>query len=127
MRVGSGARQVCWRCGGLLAWTSGSDPGLCHPRSFWGRHVIGAVTDRRHHGEGEHDERDVAVPPVPRPAFVVVETELILGGLEAVLDRPTMAFDSNKGLNAGTGRAPCREKGEITVADVAADQQATGP
>jgi hypothetical protein len=64
---------------------------------------------------------------MPRPGFVVVEAELVLAGLEAVFDRPTMAFDCNKGLNAGAGRAPCREKCEIAVADVAADQQATGP
>ena len=120
-------RQVCWRCAGLPAWTSGSVPDDRHPRSFWGRHVVGAVTDYRHHGECEHDERDVAVPAMPRPGFVVVEAELVLGGLEAVFDCPAMTFDSNKGLDACAGRAPCREKGEIAIADVAADQQATGP
>lgn len=26
--VGYDSWQVCWRCGGLSAWTSGSDPGL---------------------------------------------------------------------------------------------------
>ena len=127
MRVGSDAWQVCWRCAGLLAWTIGSDLDVRCPRSFLGRHVVCAVTDDRHHGEGEHDERDVAVPTMPRPGFVVVEAELVLGGLEAVLDRPAMAFDSDKGLDAGAGRAPCREEGEIAVADVTADQQATGP
>lgn len=32
---------------------------------FLGRHVIGAVSDHRHHGEGEHDEGDVAMPAMP--------------------------------------------------------------
>ena len=32
---------------------------------FLGRHVIGAVSDYRHHGEGEHDERHMALPAMP--------------------------------------------------------------
>ena len=64
---------------------------------------------------------------IPWPGFVVVKAELVFGGLEAVLDRPAMAFDGGKGLDARAGRAPCREEGEITVADIAADQQAAGP
>ena len=31
------------------------------------------MPDGSHHGEGEHDERDVAVPAVRGPDFVVVE------------------------------------------------------
>jgi hypothetical protein len=81
----------------------------------------------RHHGEGERDERDVATPAMPGPGFVMVEAELVLGGLEAVFDRPAMTFDGDEGLNSGAGWAPCREVGEIAVADRAADQQAAGP
>jgi hypothetical protein len=64
---------------------------------------------------------------MPRPGFVVVEAELVLGGLEAVFDRPAMAFNGDEGLDARAGRAPCREEGEITVADIAADQKAPCP
>ena len=67
------------------------------------------------------------MPPMPRPGFVVVKAELVFGGLEAVFDRPAMAFDGDKGLDARAGRAPCCEEGEITVANIAADQQAAGP
>lgn len=57
----------------------------------------------------------------------MVESELVLGGLEAVLDRPAMAFNGNERLDVGPGRAPCGEECEITVADIAPDQKATGP
>jgi hypothetical protein len=49
------------------------------------------MPDHGHHGESEHDERDVAVPSVPGMGLVVVETEFVFGGLEAVLDGPAMA------------------------------------
>ena len=51
------------------------------------------MADRGHHGEGQHDERDVAVPTMPGTGLVVIEAEFVLGGFEAVLDRPAMAFD----------------------------------
>ena len=35
----------------------------------------------------------MAVPAMPGAGLVVVETEFVLGGLETVLDRPSMAFD----------------------------------
>ena len=31
-----------------------------------------------HHGEGEHNERDVTMPAMPGSGFVVVEPELVL-------------------------------------------------
>lgn len=67
------------------------------------------------------------MPAMPRPGFVMVEAELVLGGLQAAFDRPAMAFNSDEGLDTRTGRAPCREESEITVADFAADQKAAGP
>ena len=67
------------------------------------------------------------MPAIPRAGFVVVEAELILGGFEAVFDRPATAFDGDESLDACSGRAPCREIGEIAVADIAADQQASRP
>ena len=52
-----------------------------------------------HHGEGEHDERDVTMPAVPGSGFVVVEPALVFGSLKAVLDRPAVAFDADKCLD----------------------------
>ena len=53
--------------------------------SFWER-GIGLMADGGHHGEGEHDERNVAMPAVPGSALVVVETEFVLE--EKGLDLP---------------------------------------
>ena len=50
------------------------------------------MADGGGHGEGEHDQGDVAMPAVPGAGLVVVEAELVLGGLEAVLDGPAVAF-----------------------------------
>ena len=36
---------------------------------------------------------NVTMPAMPRSGFVVVEPELVLGSLKAVLDRPAVAFD----------------------------------
>ena len=47
-----------------------------------------------HHGEGEHDERDVAMPAVPGAGLVVVEAQLVFCGLKAIFDRPTMSLRS---------------------------------
>ena len=59
---------------------------------FFERHVIGVMTDGGHHGEGEHDQRDMPMPAMPGAGLVVIEAELVLGGLEAVLDGPAMTF-----------------------------------
>lgn len=69
----------------------------------------------------------MAMPAVPGAGLVVVETEFVLGGLEAVFDRPTMPFHPDQGFDRGALRAPCREESEITVGDVAADQKAACP
>src|SRR5215208_1755889 len=96
-------------------------------RSFWGCGRVRVVADDRQHGEGQHDERDVPVPAVPGAGLVVVEAELVLGGLEAVLDCPAMPFDLDQGLDPGPGRAPGREEGKLAVGDGAADQEAARP
>src|SRR5277367_3088002 len=64
-------------------------------RFFW-RRWIGAMADHRHHGEGEHHQRDVAMPPMPGSALVVIESELVFRGLKTVLNRPPMAFDCHQ-------------------------------
>src|SRR5271157_798756 len=65
-------------------------------RFFWQRR-IGAVADHRHHGEGEHHQRNVPMPPMPGSALVVIEPELVLRGLKTVLYRPPMAFHRHHG------------------------------
>ena len=35
------------------------------------------MADDGHHGEGKHDERDVAVPAVPGAGLIVVEAQLV--------------------------------------------------
>ena len=85
------------------------------------------MPDGRHHGEGQHDERDVAMPAMPGARFVVVEPQLVLRGCKAVLDGPAAALDLDQRLDAGARRAPGREEGQILIGDVAADQQAARP
>lgn len=36
---------------------------------FWGWRGVGMMADGGHHGEGEHDERDVAMPAMPGTGF----------------------------------------------------------
>ena len=74
------------------------------------------MEDRGDHGEGGHNERDVAVPAVPRPRLVVVEIELVLGGLEGILDGAAPAFHSHSRERL-IQRAPSRE-GYQSVGDV---------
>ena len=64
---------------------------------------------------------------MPGTGFVVVETEFVLGGLEAVFDRPTMPFHPDQCFDRGALRALCREESHIAVGDVAADQKAACP
>ena len=85
------------------------------------------MPDRGHHGEGEHDERDVTMPTVPGARFIVVEPEFVLGRFETILDRPAMSFDLDQGFDARSGRTPGREEGHIAIGDVATDQQAPRP
>src|SRR5580692_721970 len=80
----------------------------CARLGFFGRRLVGLMLDGGHHGEGEHDERDVTMPAVPGSGFVVVEPELVFGCLEAILDRPAMALDADQGLD----RSLCRTLGE---------------
>jgi hypothetical protein len=85
------------------------------------------MLDGRHHGEGKHDQRDMPVPAMPRPGFVVVESEPVLGGLEAVLDRPTATLNADERVYSSPCGAPCGEVGEISISDNAPDQQAARP
>ena len=81
----------------------------------------------RHHGEGEHHHRYVAMPAMPGSALVVIEPELVFGGLKTVLDRPAMAFDRDQCFNGCFCWAPGGEEGEVTIGDMTSDQQPEGP
>ena len=99
----------------------------CARLGFFGRRLVGPMLDGSHHGEAEHDERDVTMPAVPGSGFVVVEPELVFGCLEAILDRPAMALDADQGLDRSPCRTPGGEVGEIAVGDITPDQQASCP
>jgi hypothetical protein len=77
---------------------------------FW-RRRIGAVADRRHHGEGEHHQGNVAMPSTPGSALVVIEPELVFRGFETVLDRPPKAFDRHQRFDGCSRRTPGGEEG----------------
>ena len=85
------------------------------------------MSDRRHHGEGEHGHRNVTMPAMPRSAFVVVEPELVFRGLETVFDRPPMAFDRDQRFDGCCNWTPGGEEGEIAIGDATTNQQATRP
>ena len=73
------------------------------------------MADHRHHGEGEHHHGNVAMPAMPGSALVVVEPELVLGGLKTVLDCPPMAFDLHQCFDRCCRWAPGGEEGEIAT------------
>jgi hypothetical protein len=85
--------------------------------SVWGWRRVGPATDGRQHGEGQHDQRDVAMPTVPGAALVMVEAELVLGGLEGVLDGPALPFNRSQRRDRGSGRAPGGEVGTLAIGD----------
>ena len=85
------------------------------------------MADHRHHGEGEHHQRNVAMPSMPRSALVVIEPELVFRGLKTVLDRPPMAFDRHQRFDGCSRWTPGAEEGEITIGDISTDQQTSRP
>jgi hypothetical protein len=94
---------------------------------FLGRCAVRPVANDGHHRKSQHGERDMPVPSVPGARLVMVEAEFILGGLEAVLDGPAMPFHPHQRFDRRSGRAPCREEGQIAIGDFAPDQQAARP
>ena len=85
------------------------------------------MADRGHHGEGEHHQRYVPMPAMPGSTLVVIEPELVLRGLKAVLDRPPMAFDRDQRFDRCSCRTPGGEEGEIAVGNMTTDQQTACP
>ena len=88
---------------------------------FW-RRRIGAMADRRHHGEGEHHHGNVAMPAMPGSALIVIEPELVFRGIKTILDCSPMAFDRDQRFDGCSGRTPGGEEGAITIGDAATDQ-----
>lgn len=95
--------------------------------AFFERHGIGVMTDDGHHGEGEHGERDMAMPAMPGAGFVVIETEFVLGGFEAVFDGPAMTFHRDQLFHGRALGAPGGEESELAVGDAAADHGSPCP
>src|SRR3981189_1540744 len=95
-------------------------------RFFW-RRRIGAMSDHRHHGEGEHHQGNMAMPPMPGSALVVIESELVFRGLKTVLDRPPMAFDCHQRFDGCSRWAPGGEEGESASGDMEPDEQTACP
>ena len=79
------------------------------------------MADCRHHGKGEHHQGNVAMPPMPGSALVVIESELVFRGLETVLDRPAMPLDPDQRLDRCSRWTPSGEVGEIAIANVTSD------
>src|SRR6476646_2772302 len=95
--------------------------------SFFWRRRISPISDRGHHGEGEHHQGHVTVHAMLGSALVVIEPELVLGGLKTVLDGPPMAFDRHQRFNRCSRWTPGGEEGEVIIGDTTADQQTAGP
>ncbi len=85
------------------------------------------MADGCQHGKSEHDQRDMPVPSVPGAGLVMVEAEFVLGGLETVLDGPTVAFDPDQCFNPGSSGAPGSKESQLAITDVPTDQQAARP
>ena len=69
----------------------------------------------------------MAMPAMPGAGFVVIKAEFVLGGFEAVLDGPAMAFNQDQLFHGRALGAPGGEEGEIAVGNVAADQKTSCP
>src|SRR5258708_3131057 len=120
-------RWISWiDHGSVVGWLC---VGFCRgaPFRFFGRWRISAMSDRGHHGEGEHHQGHMTVPAMPGSALVVIEPELVFRGFKAVLDRPSMAFDRHQRFDGRSRRAPGGEEGEIAIGDMTPDQQTARP
>ncbi len=69
----------------------------------------------------------MAMPAVPRTGFVVIQTEFVLRGLEAVFNRPAVSLDQDQFLDACPSRTPGRKEGQVSIGNFAPDQQAACP
>ena len=105
------------------------DQGTCKlgdGRRFWGR-AVRQLTHPRQHGKGQHHQRDMPVPAVPRPALIVGQSEFCLGGLERVFNRPAPPLNGHQLLDRRARRAPRRKIGQAPVRQAAPHQKTTRP
>ena len=80
------------------------------------------MSDRRHHGEGEHHQGHMTVPAMPGSALVVIEPELVFRGFKTVLDCPPTAFNRDQRFNRCSRGTPGGEEGEVIIGDATTDQ-----
>ena len=64
----------------------------------------------------------MTMPPVPGSALIVIEPELVLGGLKTILDRPAMTLDRYQRFERCSRWTPGGKEGEIAIGDVATNQ-----
>jgi hypothetical protein len=69
----------------------------------------------------------MTMPPVPGSALIVIEPELVLGGLKTILDRPAMTLDRYQCFERCSRWTPGGKEGEIAIGDVATNQQTARP
>ena len=67
------------------------------------------------------------MPTMPGSGLVVIESKLVLGGLETVLDRPAMTLNPNQCLDRCSGRTPSGEIGKIAIGDMASNEKSARP
>ena len=72
-------------------------------------------------------QRDVMIPATPRAGCIMIEAEFALGSLEAFLNRPAIAVNGNERLDACSGCEPDREDCDFTIANIAPNEETTGP
>jgi hypothetical protein len=65
----------------------------------------------------------VPIPAIPATNLVVVQADLVLGGLEAFLDRPADPRHPDQLGQAGTGRAETGVEGQLSIRQPPAHQQ----
>src|SRR5271157_6131251 len=85
------------------------------------------MADRGHHGESQHDERDVAVPSMPGAGLVMIKAKLVFCRLETVFKGPAAAFHAHELFDGRACRSPGGEEGQVLIRDGAADQKAARP
>ena len=103
-----------WRCGG----SARSAAPLACPGGGSG---LGA--DRRQERLGDQHQGHMPIPAIPATNLVVVQADLVLGGLEAFLDRPADPRHPDQLGQAGTGRAETGVEGQLSIRQPPAHQQ----
>ncbi len=85
------------------------------------------MADHGEQGEGEHHQRDMAVPAVPTPGLVVIQAEFVLRRLERVLDRPAPSLDLDQSFQLRAVPTPSREVSQFAIGGMTPDQQTACP